>query len=218
MNLLFRLSRETTLRIDQKLRTDFKPILGGLYRKLLRGWSPFRRKLDPFIIRNKYRLGFRRPQNLKLHLGCGHKHFDGYVNVDLWISEAADVVCDISKLPWPDNSAMVIESYHIIEHISHTKILDTLEEWYRILKTGGYFIIECPHFDEAIKQYLEGNEKRLLNIFGRQRFLGDVHLYGYNPKRLIEYLKEAGFSDFTQEHPQSSQSLDEPCFRIECRK
>lgn len=218
MRLFYALAKKTFLWSDQKLGTNFKPAMGGLYRKFLRKWSYFRRISDPFIIRNKYKLGFKKPRNLKLHLGCGGKHFNGYVNVDLWISEATDVICDITTLPWPDNSAAVIESYHVIEHISHTKILNTLKEWYRVLKPDGILVIECPHFDDAVKQYLGGNEDRLLNIFGRQRFAGDTHLYGYNPKRLIECLKKTGFSDFTQGHPQSSQSLDEPSFRIECRK
>lgn len=218
MSIFSTLARKTLLWTDQKLGTNLKPVMGDLYRKFLRGWSLFRRVVDPFIIRAKYRLGFKGPENLKLHLGCGSKHFDGYVNVDLWISEATDVICDVSKLPWPDNSAEVIESYHVIEHISHTKILNTLKEWYRVLKPGGHLVIECPHFDEEIKEYLAGNEERLLNIFGRQRFAGDTHLYGYNPERLIRYLQETGFSDFTQGTPQSSQTSDEPCFRIECKK
>lgn len=209
---------EITLRIDQKLGTHFKSFLGNLYSGLLRKWSPFRRIIDPFIIRIQWKLNFKKPKKLQLHLGCGAKHVDGYINVDLWLSEATDVISDITKLPWPDNSTAIIECYHVLEHISHLNIRNTLKEWYRVSEPGGRLIIEAPYFDEAVKEYLAGNEERLINVFGRQRFPGDAHLYGYNPERLIKHLQEAGFSYFTQSPPQSSQSLDEPSFRVECRK
>jgi len=138
--------------------------------------------------------------------------------VDLWITDATDVICDINNLPWPDNSASIIESYHAIEHISHRKAQSTLFEWYRVLKPGGILILECPHFDRAVREYLAGNNERLLSIFGRQRSLGDAHLYGYNPRRLKILLKEVGYVDFSEPSPQSPQSLEEPALRIECKK
>ena len=165
-----------------------------------------------------YKLGNSNEKTVCLHLGCGNKRFDGYVNVDLWITEATDIICDIKKLPWPDNTASIIESYHVIEHISHRKIKSALADWYRVLKPGGKFIVECPHFDEAINEYLAGNENRLINIFGWQRAEGDIHLYGYNPVRLGRLLEEIGFKDCVETIPQSSQSVEEPSFRIECRK
>jgi predicted SAM-dependent methyltransferase len=106
----------------------------------------------------------------------------------------------------------------MIEHISHTKAIKTLTDWHRVLSPGGKLILECPNFDVAVQEYLGGNEDRLLNIFGRQRFYGDAHLYGYNPQRLIRILKEIGFEGIVESHPQSSQALDEPSFRVECKK
>ena len=53
-----------------------------------------------------------------------------------------------------------------------------------MLKPGGVLIIECPNFDQAVKDYLQGNEDRIDNIFGLQRFEGDTHYCGYNFKRL----------------------------------
>jgi SAM-dependent methyltransferase len=177
-----------------------------------------RRILDPLIIRFRYKLRQTTGEDLRLHLGCGGKHLDGFINVDLWITDATDVVSDITSLPWPDNTASTIESYHVVEHISHKKIGDTLKDWHRVLKPGGKLILECPHFDEAIREYLSGNERRLLNIFGQQRFFGDAHLYGFNPKRLTRMLEEIGFKEIQETSPQSSQTLNEPSFRIEGKK
>ena len=218
MRSLGRFSRHLVLKFDQTLGTNIKESGGKVYRYLLRRWSVVRRILDPLLIRFRYKTRITTDKELRLHLGCGGKHFDGYVNVDLWITDATDVISDITSLPWPDNAANVIESYHVIEHISHKKIKGTLTDWHRVLKPGGKLVLECPHFDEAIREYLSGDETRLLNIFGRQRFLGDTHLYGFNPKRLTRLLEEIGFKEFRETPPQSSQTLDEPCFRIECKK
>lgn len=218
MKLFYRFAKAIALKIDQILGTRIKESGGRLYRYLLVIWSPIRRILDPLGIRLSYKLGIRMQKNLRLHLGCGSKHFDGCVNVDLWITDATDIICDINHLPWPDNSVYIIESYHVIEHISHTKIKQTLAEWYRVLNPDGVLILECPHFDEAVKEYLTGNEDRLINIFGRQRSYGDAHLYGYNPLRLISILEEIGFKGCVEASPQGSQSLEEPSFRVECKK
>ena len=96
-----------------------------------------RRILDPISIRLRYKVRKTAGEDLRLHLGCGGKHFDGYVNVDLWITDATIVISDITSLPWPDNAANIIESYHVIEHISHKKVKDTLTDWHRVLKPGG---------------------------------------------------------------------------------
>ena len=210
--------RELALKTDSFLGTDIKKRGGFIYRYLLRKWSIIRRIIDPLFIRVKYVLGGENTKTLRLHLGCGSKHFEGYINVDMWITEGTDVICDITRLPWPDNSADVIETYHVIEHISHRKIKDTLSDWFRVLKPGGRMVIEVPHLDQAVTEYLEGNESRLINIFGWQRSQGDIHLFGYNPLRLRHLLEKTGFGDFVEATPQSSQSLEEPSFRIECRK
>jgi len=218
MKLFYNVATKVANRFDKFFGTNIKEQGGRIYRLILREWSPIKRILDPIRIRLCYKWGIATTKDLKLHLGCGWKHVDGYVNVDLWITDATDIICDITDLPWPDNSVSIIESYHVIEHISHRKNKETLSDWFRVLKNGGKLILECPNFDKVIEEYLEGNEERLLNIFGRQRSDGDAHLYGYNPKRLISLLEEVGFEDICEKEPQSSQIKDEPCIRIECKK
>jgi SAM-dependent methyltransferase len=214
----YQLTKGIAVKLDRIFGTRFKESGGRIYRHILRILSPVRRILDPAYIRFCYKTGIKNSENLYLHLGCGWKHLDGYVNVDLWITDATDVICDISRLPWPHNSVVLVESYHVIEHISHQQIRNTLIEWHRVLKPSGKLVLECPHFDEAIREYLSGNESRLLNVFGQQRFDGDAHLYGFNPKRLTQLLEEIGFKEIEVTSPQSSQTLYEPCFRIECEK
>jgi len=218
MNFLFKIVKALLLNIDKRCGTQFIKFFGAFYRNGMRLISPLRRRLDPLAIKLVYRLIFKRSKKIKLHLGCGHKHFDGYVNMDLWLNEAVDVVGDITRLPWPDDTATVLESYHVIEHLPHPKVPLILKEWFRVLEPGGSLVLECPHFDDTVKEYLAGNESRLENIFGHQRFPGDAHMFGYTPQRLIRLLEQAGFKNFSQTQPQSSQALEEPSFRIECSK
>jgi predicted SAM-dependent methyltransferase len=218
MQAYFRFLKNTAIRFDRHFGTNIKERGGRIYRPALRMISPIRRFIDPISIRLRYKLGMHGRTPLRIHLGCGWKRFEGYVNVDLWINDSTDVICDVTRLPWPNNSAEVIENYHVIVHFSHTKIREALTDWHRVLKPGGKLVVECPHFDDAVKEYLSGNEARLINIFGRQRSYGDAHLYGYNPQRLKKLLQEIGFVEIQEYPPESSQSSDEPSFRIECKK
>ena len=156
--------------------------------------------------------------NVKLHLGCGKNHFEGYINIDLRQTSATDVECDISKLPFDDASVQLIETYHVIEHLPRHDVPKALAEWRRVLIEGGQLIIECPDFDGAVKEYIEGNESRIDNIFGLQRFDGDTHLFGYNTKRLMELLAHAGFKEIKSCVPRDYHCDLEPCLRVEARK
>ena len=135
---------------------------------------------------------------------------DGYVNVDSFPSPAVDCVTDVLNLPCPPESVTEIISFHMIEHISHVKVPGLVKNWYRALKPGGKLVLECPDFDAAIQEYVNGNEERLLNVFGRQRWPGDAHLWGYNSERLKKLLEDAGFDEVTMAEPQDYHVETEP--------
>lgn len=175
-------------------------------------------KIAPTIVKLKYKLGIKDKSPLRLHLGCGGRRIEGYVNVDWRMTPATDLVCDIRELPFGPNSADRIECYHVIEHLPRHDLLSTLRKWHKILIPGGKLIIECPDFDKAVKEYLRGNEDRLNNIFGLQRFPGDLHYFGYNLKRLKGVLEKAGFKNIQKKEPQDYHSKEEPCLRVECEK
>ena len=166
----------------------------------------------------KWRLGVQRPGTLRLHLGCGEQRLTGYVNIDRRKTPATDLVCGVEKLPYPDDSVQLIETYHVIEHLPRHDLPAVLGEWYRVLAPGGRLIIECPDFDAAVKEYLVGREERLDSIFGLQRFPGDAHLFGYNLARLKSLLQKVGFVGITQEKAQDYHAEHEPCLRVECVK
>ena len=157
-------------------------------------------------------------QSLKLHLGCGNIRMNGYINIDLNYTPATDYVTDARKLPCRDNSVEAIETYHVIEHIPFPEIPSAVQEWYRVLIPGGQLVIECPNFDEALAEYLDGNEERLYSIYGRQRFKGDTHYWGYNARRLKNLLMASGFSKAIEAEAQDRHKNEEPCLRMEATK
>lgn len=48
-----------------------------------------------------------------------------------------------SILPFPDSSQDYVFASHVLEHIYNP--IETIEEWFRVLKTGGYLVICVPH-------------------------------------------------------------------------
>lgn len=155
---------------------------------------------------------------LKLHLGCGSVHLDSYVNIDCRKTRATDLVRDIRKLPFRDNSAELIETYHAIEHLPRHDLPKALKDRHRILMPGGRLVIECPDFDKNVRDYLEGvnADMNLLYIYGRQRFAGDTHYFGYNFARLKDVLEECGFINAEREDAQDPHTREAACLRVEC--
>ena len=155
---------------------------------------------------------------LKLHLGCGNRHFPNYINIDSRKTPATDYVCNAVKLPFPNNSVEVIETYHMIAHLPKDIFSKALRNWWDKLIPGGKLVIECPDFDKAVEEYLKGNEKRLNNIFGLQRFKGDIHLWGHNFHRLKKILEMGGYKGIKRCDAQDYHRLSEPSLRIEAYK
>lgn len=191
----------------------------GLVRRQFR-WA--RHRLKPFLF-NYWTVFlcervFPRTKALFLHLGCGERRLADAVNIDARNTMAVDVVCDITRLPYKAGSVQRIETYHVLEHLPHDRAVAALRHWHALLRPGGRLIIECPDFDRAFSEYLSGNQERLGNIFGLQRFAGDFHLWGWNARRLGALLAEIGFKQLEEVLPQDYHAASEPCLRLEAAK
>jgi predicted SAM-dependent methyltransferase len=89
---------------------------------------------------------------IKLHLGCGGFHIDGWIN--------SDIEVDIrSPLPYNDQSVHYIFLEHVIEHVTHEESINFFRECYRVLVYGGKIRI-C--FPDIIKIY-KNHTKNYLN-------------------------------------------------------
>jgi SAM-dependent methyltransferase len=124
-------------------------------------------------------------QALKLHLGCGNKRHEGFVNIDCKKTPATDLICDIRQLPFENNTVDEIECYHVFEHFpvclhanvnseyghKYATLIMVLQEWKRVLKKDGLLVIEMPDLDKTLEAYLKADEdekdRLLIPIYGR---------------------------------------------------
>jgi ubiquinone/menaquinone biosynthesis C-methylase UbiE len=177
-----------------------------------------RRFCDALKMKIYYSVSLKNRIPLKLHLGCGNRHLEGFVNIDWRKTPATDLVGDIKKPPFPDHTVQLIEAYHVMEHLPRHEVNSALKRWRRLLMRGGTLVIECPDFDEIVRQYMAGDESQLDGIFGLQRFTGDYHLFGYNRTRIMALLEQAGFCQIREEIPQDYHAKEWPCLRFECHE
>ncbi len=143
---------------------------------------------------------------LKLHLGCGEQHLDGYVNIDHPPSEhsvqaqgAADIFADITRLSFPPQSVDEIRLHHVFEHFDRVTALVLLCRWHHWLKLGGRLVIETPdmnasaallHFDDySYKQ----KQAVLRHVFGSNEASWAVHWDGWYEEKYRRVLTEIGF-------------------------
>lgn len=154
---------------------------------------------------------------MRLNLGCGDKILDGYVNVDVAPSRAGkrpDVLCDLHKLTFSDESADEILSVHVVEHFWRWEVVDVLREWVRVMKKGARMVLECPNLISACEHFLKDPEKHSAPGKDGQRsmwvFYGDpswrdplmVHRWGYTPASLAAVMAQAGMVTIRQEPAQ----------------
>ncbi len=134
---------------------------------------------------------------IKLNIGSGSDFQQpGYYNLDFRrTSKNLSIQSDARVLPIKSGVVQEIISYHLVEHVGMAELVPMLKDWYRVLKRGGVIRVECPDFDESVKQYLEADEKNetrcLKTIFGFQPV--DFHYNGLNQRRLKNALTQAGF-------------------------
>jgi predicted SAM-dependent methyltransferase len=115
---------------------------------------------------------------MKLHIGCGEKYLEGYVNIDFPDSEQsiiktkADVFYkNMGELSYAENSIDEIRSHHLFEHFSRAEALKLLTRWRGWLKPDGVLVIETPDFTTSAAMFLQsGSLKR--------RFQLSRHIYG----------------------------------------
>ncbi len=84
---------------------------------------------------------------IKLNLGCGSNHREGYLNVDKY--GEPELRHDLEVLPWPwdDGAVSEVVLSHVLEHLGReTAIyLGIIKEIYRICEDGAKVLITVPH-------------------------------------------------------------------------
>ncbi len=144
---------------------------------------------------------------LKLHLGCGHARWDGFVNIDGYSNARSqpDVIHDLTKpLPYDDGTVDEVHAIHLIEHFQRWEAPVILADWVRVLKPGGTLVLECPWLDKVIGafHYFITEGKPLNPRFTMWGLFGDpgyrdpamMHHWCYSVGELSELMREVGLA------------------------
>jgi len=110
---------------------------------------------------------------VKLHLACGPKYKEGWINIDNEPTiKKLDLNWDLRfQLPFPDNSVDFIYNEHFLEHLTVEEGLSAIRDFYRVLKPNGVMRIAMPDLEKTVTSYFDKNWKK-----NNRRFLEKVGL------------------------------------------
>lgn len=135
---------------------------------------------------------------MKLHLGCGHKILEGFVNIDIREETGCDIIDDISLLTKVENnSAELIYCCHVLEHFSRNDFSKVLERWHEVLQPGGVLRLSVPDFEQVCRMYAGGMPlKNLMGfLYGGQNYPENFHFVTFDFDTLGEALEKCGFTN-----------------------
>lgn len=133
---------------------------------------------------------------MKLHIGCGKVYLHGWVNVDLFSNTAADLCCDITRIPYPAGTFETIYASHVLEHVHRHMVIAALQHWLELLKPGGILRLAVPNFEAVCNRYQEtGNLAELMGLlYGGQNSERNYHTVIFDDQTLCSALVKVGFS------------------------
>jgi predicted SAM-dependent methyltransferase len=160
----------------------------------------------------------------KLHIGCGERMLEGWLNAD-YRPASKSILCLDARKPFPleSNTFDYIFSEHMIEHISYTNGLKMLAECFRVLKSSGKVRLSTPDLaffvklyradkSELERDYIQWNTKTFIEwapeahetfvINNSVRAWG--HQFIYDENTLRKAMESVGFSNIVEQKMQQS--------------
>jgi len=143
---------------------------------------------------------------LRLHLGCGERRIEGYVNVDLApgaqsiMATRADVFGDVAELRFPAASVDEVRSHHVFEHFPRVEALALLVRWHEWLRLGGRLVIETPDLEGSARTLLSDQPFEVKmgvvrHLAGDQAEGWAFHVDHWFPARYQRTLEALGFGE-----------------------
>ena len=171
--------------------------------------------------------------SIKLHVGCGKRIFEGWVNVDVVHNPAAprapDLLCPAHDIPLPSGSVVELTAIHVFEHFYVWEVPRVLAEWSRLMRPNALLVLEMPDLFKCCQNVLAHGAAHAdrKDQFGMWGLYGDpqtedvhmAHHWGWTFKSLAPVLQAHGFKNcresLTQWHAMGRGVRD---FRIEAQR
>ncbi|MFP5223868.1 MAG: methyltransferase domain-containing protein [Acidobacteriota bacterium] len=143
---------------------------------------------------------------LRLHLGCGNQHMEGYCNIDYppdrhaVMRPKADAFADIMDLDFAPGSVDEVRMHHVFEHFPRVTALVLLIRFHGWLKTGGRLMIETPDLLGCAER-MAGDQSFSVRMGLARHLAGDqssswgYHVDHWFPQRFEASLPPLGFDD-----------------------
>lgn len=150
---------------------------------------------------------------MKIHLGCGNRLKDDWMNVDMLDIQAPNYMRhDLRNgMPVLPQQAEIVYSCHFWEHLSDEEGTRLLRAAHAALRPGGLFRMALPNFKTMVKAYVDDDWKFFdvldWNAFSDRstRSLIDVCSYGvyqfgehksiWDSAKAVKVLQRAGYSN-----------------------
>ena len=138
-------------------------------------------------------LGAGRRQNPLVYEGADIVRFDSNPECN------PDVICDVRRIPDLDEKYDIVNASHLLEHLPSNDPIKAVQEWKRILKTGGKLIIEVPNIAVPMRHIVDGSYTPYDHqmIWGTQEDEGNYHLNGFTVDSLRNIIILAGGLEIT---------------------
>lgn len=150
-----------------------------------------------------------KPQGQKLIADLGSGPVSPYmrdegavVTFDVREDVKPDVVCDIRRLPVPDQTFDIVFSSHTLEHFSWTSVDKVLKEWSRVLKVGGELRIVVPNLRHVAQRLLDDTvyPTDFWVLYGEQDYAKNFHATGFTPNILTSLVESMGVYEDIEIH------------------
>lgn len=116
----------------------------------------------------------------------------GALNVDMSPDVGADVVHDLSCMPWPlpSDGFREVFAHDVIEHLDH--IVGAMEEIHRVCRPGAMIHITVPHFSSA-NAYTDPTHRHQFSCFSFDYFAAGHDLAFYSRARFKRHRSQIVF-------------------------
>ena len=137
------------------------------------------------------------PQPLRLHVGCGARRLEGWLNLDLQPLNEVDLAHDVTRgLPFEDVEAVYAE--HFLEHLGASAAVGFLVDAHAALAADGVIRLSTPNLDWVLAAHssrgLSAPDRVRLGLGVNRSFYGWGHRFLWSRALLERAFLAAGFT------------------------